>query len=69
MGPYGGTPSKHTREKLSKAHTGKKRIFSEEHKRKLSAATKKWHAEVSHSEETRKRMSEKNRGWKASENR
>ena len=67
MGNYGGTHSEETRKKLSIAHKGKKRIFTEEHKKKLSLAGKKWHELIGISDETRKKMSKNRSGIKISE--
>ena len=64
FGSHGGKHSDETKRKMSKSATGKKRIFSEEHKRKLSKAAKKWHEEVGFSEETKEKMSESNKGRK-----
>lgn len=59
---------KHTEEakkKLSQAHKGK--TLSEEHKKKIGEASRRWQKEVGFSEETRKKLSEINKGHTLSE--
>lgn len=57
--------SEEAKRKISLVHKGKK--LSEEHKRKIGEASKKWQREVGFSEKTKKRLSEINQGKKLSE--
>jgi len=45
----------------------KKKILSEEHKRKIGEASKRWHEEVGFSEETKKKFIEARKGFRHSE--
>lgn len=67
MGLYGGTHSLETREKLRKSHTGRKRDFSEDHKKRLSESSKNWHETIGMSKDTKEKISSKLRGKKHSD--
>ena len=66
FGEHGGKHSEETKKKMSESAKGKKRIFSEEHKRKLSIAAKKWHGEIGFTNETKEKMSKTRKGVKKS---
>jgi len=62
---YSSKDSEKTRIKMSEAHRGKK--LSEEHKRKIGEASRKWARAVGFSVEVRKNISERNKLRKLSE--